>query len=167
MKKKFGAFGARQFSLDTLVGGRPGTTIFQNPGGGGGGWGGSHTRTRPGPPPRVYPCHIVVPISGSGTGTCIHRHIIAVPASCGHACIIDILVAGHHQQKLLPYRAQTQVPWATEDGHWRGLEGEGTCLETDRSTTLVFWAQGPMSLGIWGSGSHVIGWAHQPSQNVY
>ena len=39
MKKNFGAFGAGQFSLDTLVGGRPGTTIFQNPGGGGG-WGG-------------------------------------------------------------------------------------------------------------------------------
>ena len=37
MKKKFGAFGAKQFSLETLVGGRPGTTIFQNPGGGGGG----------------------------------------------------------------------------------------------------------------------------------
>ena len=37
MKKKIGAFGARQFSLETLVGGRPGTTIFQNPGGGGGG----------------------------------------------------------------------------------------------------------------------------------
>ena len=52
MKKKFGAFGARQFSLDTLVGGRPGTTIFQNPGGGGGwGGGGSHTRTGPGRPP--------------------------------------------------------------------------------------------------------------------
>ena len=54
MKKKIGAFGARQFSLETLVGGRPGTTIFQNPGGGGGGgggWGGSHTRTGPGRPP--------------------------------------------------------------------------------------------------------------------
>ena len=49
MKKKFGA---RQFSLETLVGGRPGTTIFQNRGGeGGGGWGGSHTRTGPGHPP--------------------------------------------------------------------------------------------------------------------
>ena len=35
MKKKIGAFGAGQFSLGTLVGGRPGTTIFQNPGGGG------------------------------------------------------------------------------------------------------------------------------------
>ena len=51
MKKKIGAFGARQFFLETLVGGRPGTTIFQNPGGGGGGWGGSHTRTGPGRPP--------------------------------------------------------------------------------------------------------------------
>ena len=54
MKNKFGAFGAGQFSLETLVGGRPGTTIFQNPGGGGGGgggWGGSHTRTGPGRPP--------------------------------------------------------------------------------------------------------------------
>ena len=36
MKKKIGAFGAGQFSLGTLVGGRPGTTIFQNLGGGGG-----------------------------------------------------------------------------------------------------------------------------------
>ena len=51
LKKKIGAFGAREFSLETLVGGRPGTTIFQNPGGGGGGWGGSHTRTGPGRPP--------------------------------------------------------------------------------------------------------------------
>ena len=50
MKKKIGAFGAGQFSLGTLVEGRPGTTIFQNPGGGEGG-GGSHTRTRPGCPP--------------------------------------------------------------------------------------------------------------------
>ena len=55
MKKNFGAFGARQFSLETLVGGRPGTTIFQNPGGGGGLGGGSHTRTRPGHPPPVTP----------------------------------------------------------------------------------------------------------------
>ena len=58
MKKKIGAFGARQFSLGTLAGGRPGTTIFQNPGGGGGGggggWGVSHTRTGPGRPP--VPC---------------------------------------------------------------------------------------------------------------
>ena len=51
MKKKIGAFGAGQFSLGTLVGGRPGTTIFQNPGGGGGAWGVSHTRTGPGRPP--------------------------------------------------------------------------------------------------------------------
>ena len=36
MKKKIGAFGAGQFSLGTLVEGRPGTTIFQTPGGGGG-----------------------------------------------------------------------------------------------------------------------------------
>ena len=49
MKKKIGAFGTGQFSLGTLVGGRPGTTIFQNPEGGGGG--GSHTKTRPGRPP--------------------------------------------------------------------------------------------------------------------
>ena len=55
MKKNFGTFGAGQFSLETLVGGRPGTTIFQNLGGGGGAGGGSHTRTRPGspPPPRA------------------------------------------------------------------------------------------------------------------
>ena len=52
MKNKFAAFGARQFSLETLVGGRPGTSIFQNPGGGGGGrGGGSHTRTGAGHPP--------------------------------------------------------------------------------------------------------------------
>ena len=55
MNKKIGAFGAGQFSLETLVGGSPGTTIFQNPGGGGGGWGGWDTRTGPGRPPRVVP----------------------------------------------------------------------------------------------------------------
>ena len=52
MKKKFGAFGAGQFSLETLVGGRPGTTIFQNPGGGGGGLGGVAYKDRARPPPR-------------------------------------------------------------------------------------------------------------------
>ena len=51
MKKKFGAFGAKQFSLETLVGGRPGTTIFQNPGGGGG-LGGVAYKDRARPPPR-------------------------------------------------------------------------------------------------------------------
>ena len=50
MKKKIGAFGARQFSLETLVGGRPGTTIFQNPGGGGG-LGGVAYKDRARPPP--------------------------------------------------------------------------------------------------------------------
>ena len=48
MKNKFGAFGARQFSLETLVGGRPGTTIFQNPGGGGVAY-----KDRAWPPPRA------------------------------------------------------------------------------------------------------------------
>ena len=51
MEKKIGAFGAGQFSLETLVGGRPGTTIFQNPGGGGGGWGGVAYKDRARPPP--------------------------------------------------------------------------------------------------------------------
>ena len=56
MKKKIGAFGARQFSLETFVGGRPGTTIFQNPGGGegaGGGLVGVAYKDRARPPPRV------------------------------------------------------------------------------------------------------------------
>ena len=55
MKKKIGAFGARQVSLGTLVGGRPGTTIFQNPGGGegGGGLGGVAYKDRARPPPRA------------------------------------------------------------------------------------------------------------------
>ena len=52
MKKKIGAFGAGQFSLGTLVAGRPGTTIFQNPGGGGGLGGVAYKdRARPPPPP--------------------------------------------------------------------------------------------------------------------
>ena len=52
MEKKIGAFGAGQFSLETLVGGRPGTTIFQNPeGGGGGGWGGCIQGPGPAAPP--------------------------------------------------------------------------------------------------------------------
>ena len=68
MKNKIGAFGAGQFSLETLVGGRPGTTIFQNPGGGGGGLGGgSHTRTGPGRPPgaRIRP-RVWSPAGGGG-----------------------------------------------------------------------------------------------------
>ena len=52
MKKKIGAFGAGQFSLGTLVEGRPGTTIFQNPGGGGGGAGGGRIQ---GPGPAAPP----------------------------------------------------------------------------------------------------------------
>ena len=51
MKKKIGAFGAGQFSLGTLVGDRPGTTIFQNPGGGGAG-GGVAYKDPAWPPPR-------------------------------------------------------------------------------------------------------------------
>ena len=44
--------GGGQFSLGTLVGGRPGTTIFQNPGGGGGGGlGGVAYKDRARPPP--------------------------------------------------------------------------------------------------------------------
>ena len=51
-KKKIGAFGAGQFSLGTLVGGRPSTTIFQNPGGGGGLGGVAYKdRAQPPPPP--------------------------------------------------------------------------------------------------------------------
>ena len=55
-KKKFGAFGAGQFSLGILVEGRPGTTIFQNPGGGGGGLGGvayKDPARLPPPPPGI------------------------------------------------------------------------------------------------------------------
>ena len=51
MKKKIGAFSAGQFSLGTLVGGRPGTTIFQNPVGGGAG--GCRIQ---GPGPAAPPC---------------------------------------------------------------------------------------------------------------
>ena len=50
MKKKIGAFGAGQFSLGTLVGGRPGTTIFQNPG-----WGGAGGCRIQGPGPAAPP----------------------------------------------------------------------------------------------------------------
>ena len=69
MKKKFGAFGARQFSLGTLVGGRPGTTIFQNPGGGGRGGGAGGGRIQgPGPaaPPGVLCVHILQRVGGPG-----------------------------------------------------------------------------------------------------
>ena len=51
MEKKNGAFGAGQFSLGTLAGGRPGTTIFQTQGGGG--LGGVAYKDRARPPPRV------------------------------------------------------------------------------------------------------------------
>ena len=55
MKKKIGAFGAGQFSLGTLVEGRPGTTIFQNPAGGGGGGGGAGGGRIQGPGPAAPP----------------------------------------------------------------------------------------------------------------
>ena len=42
----------RQFSLGTLVGGRPRTAIFRNPGGGGGGLGGVAYKDWARPPPR-------------------------------------------------------------------------------------------------------------------
>ena len=51
-------FGAGQFSLETLVGGRSATTISQNPRGGGrgggGGLGGVAYKDRAQPPPRVW-----------------------------------------------------------------------------------------------------------------
>ena len=47
MKNFFGAFSAGQFSLETLVGGRPGTNYVSNPGGGGGG--GGHSPPAQGP----------------------------------------------------------------------------------------------------------------------
>ena len=50
MKKKIGAFGAGQFSLETLVGGRSATTTSQNPGGGGG----EGYKDRAQPPPRAH-----------------------------------------------------------------------------------------------------------------
>ena len=66
MKKKIGAFGAGQFSLGTLVGGRPGTTIFQNPGGGGGGGlGGVAYKDRARPPPRGYTRNTFSPAKGN------------------------------------------------------------------------------------------------------
>ena len=54
MKKKIGAFGAGQFSLGTLVGGRPGTAIFQNSGGGGGAGGCRIQGPGPAAPPGCY-----------------------------------------------------------------------------------------------------------------
>ena len=64
MGKKNGAFGAGQFSLGTLAGGRPGTTIFQNPGGGGeGGLGGVAYKDRARPPPRGVRLAHHVPIA--------------------------------------------------------------------------------------------------------
>ena len=88
MKKKIGAFGARQFSLGTLVGGRPGTTIFQNPEGGGGDWGVSHTRTGPGRPPRALSAIQVL------LG---HEVICSAPSQC-HAGALG--APGHLQRAL-------------------------------------------------------------------
>ena len=63
-KKKIGTFGAGQFSLGTLVGGRPGTTTFKTRGAGGG-WGVSHTRTGPGHPP-VAMSHFIEHVNERG-----------------------------------------------------------------------------------------------------
>ena len=97
MKKKIGAFGTGQFSLGTLVGGQPGTTIFQNPGvgrGGGGGWGGriqgpgpaappgadNHRRTPPPPPTKVT---IV------GKNEIYNRAKLIGPLWCTNFCVPD------------------------------------------------------------------------------
>ena len=69
MKKKNGAFGAGQFSLGTLAGGRPGTTIFRNRGGGGG-LGGVAYKDRARPPPRGT---IMEKAVGFGRGFGKHR----------------------------------------------------------------------------------------------
>ena len=69
MKKKSFAFGAGQFSLETLAGGRPGTASVQNPGGEGGGAGGCRIQglgpaAPPGHgmllPPHCLPCRNTV-----------------------------------------------------------------------------------------------------------
>ena len=75
MRKKIGAFGAGQFSLGTLAGGRPGTTIFQNPGGGGG-LGGVAYKDRARPPPRETPTTLV------RHGTCCSWVLQAVCILC-------------------------------------------------------------------------------------
>ena len=66
-------FGAGQFSLGTLVGGRPGTTIFQNPGGGGGRIQGPGPAAPPGRLPKRlgavnvgYKCHWSWPSPSGG-----------------------------------------------------------------------------------------------------
>ena len=92
MKKKIGAFGAGQFSLGTLVEGRPGTTIFQNPGGGGGGGLGEVAYKDPArPPPRGtrFPTstHVlrllrVHPRAGAGTASHSARPITVTSGGC-------------------------------------------------------------------------------------
>ena len=57
--------GAGEIYLGTLVGGRPGSTIFQNSGGvGGGGLGGFAYKDPAWPPPRV--CIPLAPFFGGG-----------------------------------------------------------------------------------------------------
>ena len=73
MKKKIGAFGAGYFSLGTLVEGRPGTTIFQNPGGGGRGLGGVAYKDPAQLPPRGRYRH---------TKTCSFDNVSNCPKRC-------------------------------------------------------------------------------------
>ena len=71
MKKKIGALGTGQFSLGTLVEGRPGTTIFQNPVGGGGGLWGVAYKDPARPPPRDWNCDAQRSAAPSGNASAL------------------------------------------------------------------------------------------------
>ena len=124
MKKKIGTFGARQFSLGTLVGGQPGTTIFQNPGGGegGGGWGVSHTRTGPGRPPGYAPA---LEASAQQTKRGAMRRVVCTkpfhPVSCkGRIQVGRRKSENHSNSRFLPEtRRLSPVPNLL--AHWREI----------------------------------------------
>ena len=94
-EKKIGAFGAGQFSLGTLVGGRPGTAIFQNPGGGG------DRIQGPGPPPPPP-----WPSRRSSSGGLAREHPAAGQSAAGHV---------QHPPVRLPVRPKGPLPAPASD----------------------------------------------------
>ena len=126
MKKNFGAFGAGQFSLETLVGGRPGTTIFRNPGGGAGG--GRIQGPGPAAPPCPFGTQLIPNVTASfrapeqsrvpnKSPTLLYRQVASDEARRRAVGYGTHLPPTLHRQRNVPLQMQSRL--------WVGWSGRG------------------------------------------